>query len=67
MAKETYTLENFQARLRQLGAQYKADRSGQKGHVYWVPSTRQWALVRRKGQNVEITYHVDCPCESMVL
>jgi hypothetical protein len=48
--------------LRGYRAQYKADVSHEKRHIYWSPSHRVWIKARRSGGNIRLTFHQDCPC-----
>lgn len=59
---ENFSLQQAQARLQQLGAQYQQGRSTGKLQVYWAPGLRQWIGVRRRGKQLEIGYFNECPC-----
>ena len=48
--------------LRGYRAQFQADVSHEKRHIYWSPSHRVWIKAKRSGPNVKLTFHNDCPC-----
>lgn len=65
MTTEVLPLNYLTPRLRQLGAQYRADKTADpnKAHIYYMPSTRRWILVKRRGpQHVALTFYDTCPC-----
>lgn len=62
MRTERIAVTQLHARLRSIGAQYRADRSSNVAHIYWSPPLRQWVKVVRDGANVAISYHATCPC-----
>ena len=51
-----------QAKLAEYRAEFDRDSSTEKGHVYWSRPVGMWILAMRKGANVELTFHHDCPC-----
>jgi hypothetical protein len=59
---EQIPVASLHARLKQLGAQYMADRSSSVAHIYWAPSSKRWIKVTRSGQTAKLTYHTTCPC-----
>lgn len=60
---ERYTVANMKRRLAGLRAEYKPDRSTDRGHIYWSPTTQRWIKVVRRGPDlVELTLHTTCPC-----
>jgi hypothetical protein len=65
MAPEIVPVSMLRYRLGQLRAQYRPDKTADpsKSHVYYMPSTRRWLLVKRRDANhVTISYHDTCPC-----
>jgi hypothetical protein len=63
---ETLPVGQLHARLRQIGAQPRPDRSSNKSHVYFSGPLRKWVRVRRHPStpqtHVVVDYHNDCPC-----
>lgn len=53
--------------LKRYRAEYMADSSTEKGHVYWSAPINQWLLVMKKGDTARVTFHAanDCPCKML--
>lgn len=52
-------------RLRQLGAQYRADKTANpnRSRIYWIPATKGWLMEKAiSPQTLEFTFWSTCPC-----
>lgn len=68
MQSEIVPVHMLRYRLQQLRAQYRADKTADpnQAHIYYMPTTRRWLLVKRRDANhVGITYYDTCPCAMM--
>lgn len=62
-AQESVAVGHLHARLQQLSAEYQADRSTNKSHIYWSRPTQRWLRVTRPNQTTcVVEYWVECPC-----
>lgn len=65
MTTEIVPVQLLNHRLRQLRAQYRADKTANpnQAQIYYMPTTRRWLLVKRRdARHVNITYYDTCPC-----
>lgn len=63
---ETLPEGALHARLRALSAQYQADRSSAKAHIYYAAPSRRWIKVYRGAPGtVVLEYHATCPCSKV--
>lgn len=62
---ETVHVNGLHARLRQLGAEYQADRSWSGAHIYYARPLKQWLKVTRAGAaGCRVEFWKDCPCSA---
>jgi hypothetical protein len=66
MQSEVLSVAQLHPRLRAIGAQYMADRSSDKRHIYYSGPSKKWIKVKRHPKDpvnyVVFSYHNDCPC-----
>jgi hypothetical protein len=62
---EQVALHELQARLRQMGAAFVAEKSNAKRHVYWSRKNQFWILVTSGKGAAKLAYYpmTKCPCE----
>ena len=62
-AQEDLPVSHLHPRLKQLSAEYQADRSTNKSHIYFSRPTQRWLrVISPRAGTCRIEYWVDCPC-----
>lgn len=60
---EKVPVTHLHAYLKQRSAQYMADRSSAKSHIYWSGPMQRWLKVTKVNPTtVKVEYHTVCPC-----
>jgi hypothetical protein len=65
LRKETYRVADRMTRLRQLGAQYRKDKTANPNRslIYWIPRGKLWAMEKMlTNGTIELTIWSTCPC-----